>query len=154
AATGMATGQPRPEPFIATEYFETLAEIWLPPTPEMLEHRSAHAARYDALIHELRTDARLGGLLELLVAPNASQTWRTDTRTPEAWESALGFASELFEFMWTVYDDLGLVHAANLLHPRAQGWVRIFRRWLAVDVMRDAWTTRYRESYSDRFRAF
>jgi len=27
---------------VTAEYFETLAEIWLPPTPEMLEHRSAH----------------------------------------------------------------------------------------------------------------
>ena len=51
----------------------------------------------------------------------------------------MGFASELFEFIWTVYDDLGLVHASNRLHPRTQGWLKLFKRWFEVDVVRGVW---------------
>ena len=66
----------------------------------------------------------------------------------------MGFASELFEFISTVYDDLGLVHPANLLHPRTQGWITIFRRWFQVDVVRNAWLICYAHSYANRFQSF
>ncbi|MSO31050.1 MAG: hypothetical protein EXQ48_08960 [Acidobacteria bacterium] len=145
-------------PFVAENYFQTLYDIWYPPTPAMQQHRAAHSARYDRLIHELRTEARVAGLLDLLAPgptpPPPPRKWLTADRPADQREFALGFASELFEFIASVYEDLGLVHQANLRHPRAQGWVRIFHHWLEVDVVRDAWLRRYQASYSKRFQSF
>jgi hypothetical protein len=137
----------------AAKCFATLANVWHPPTPEMEMYRAAHAARYDALVEQLRSDDQLGGLLPLLLES-------TQGAPPYAWKSsqserdyAVTVALDLLEFAWTVYENLGLVHPANLRHPHTRGWIAIFRRWWNVDVVADAWT-RYGRQYSWEFRLF
>jgi hypothetical protein len=133
------------------DYFRSLKDIWYPPTPEMTLHQAMHAARYDQLLLRLRTDARLAGLLERLFNPGNGK-W-TEGRQDADVEYARGFASELLEFIWTVYADLNLVQPANLEHPHSRGWIGIFGKWSKVDAVQDGWSI-YRDSYSPQFRLF
>ena len=132
-------------------FFQSLKDIWYPPTPEMERHRARHAERFDELLRQARTEARLSGLLERLFNPGDG-LW-AHGRPPEDAEYARGFTSEMLEFMWTVYVDLNLVQPVNLAHPHSRGWVEIFSKWSQVDAVRDGWRV-YGESYSAEFRLF
>jgi hypothetical protein len=134
-------------------YFETLSNVWYPPTAEMERYQSVHAARYLSLIEKLRTDGRLAGLLPLLLEPAAAPPSRSWKASAQDRDHALAFAVELLEFAWTLYGDLGLVHPANLRHPHTVGWIEIFKRWWSVDVVHEAWN-RYGRQYSREFQIF
>jgi hypothetical protein len=133
------------------QYFEALRDIWYPPTPEMEQYQAAHAARYDALLQQMRVEPRLGGLLDRLFDPGDGH-W-TSGRTEAEKTYARGFCSELLEFIWTVYTDLNLVQPVKLQHPHSQGWVDIFKKWSQVDIVQEGWAG-YRDSYSRRFQLF
>ena len=132
-------------------YFESLKDIWYPPTPEMERHRADHAARFDALLQHVRTEARLSGLMERLFDPG-DRGW-THGRPDADVEYARGFTSELLEFVWTVYTDLNLVQPVNLDHPHSRGWIAIFEKWSKVDAVQRGWNA-YRDSYSPQFHLF
>lgn len=130
--------------------FGELRTIWYPPTPEMEAHRANLADRYDALLRQVRSQQGLSGLLPLLLhgvsggTPKAAGVDRA---------VATSFATELFAFAWRVFSDLNLVHQANLDHPHAQGWVKIFQNWWSIDTIRAAWKS-YESTYAEDFRTF
>jgi hypothetical protein len=134
-------------------YFDTLSKVWYPPTPEMEQYRAAHATRYDTLIEQFRANDKLPGLLRLLLEPPPGMPPHAWTASDAHRDGAGTFLLDLFEFVWTVYEDLALVHPANLRHPHSRGWIMIFKRWWEVDVISGAWD-RYREHYSRDFQLF
>jgi hypothetical protein len=99
----------------------------------------------------VRSNDKLSGLLPVLIDPGPTGAWHV--RPPADQDFATAFAVDLFEFAWTVYNDLNLVHPANLDHPHSRGWLSIFRNWWRVDVVSAAWN-RYRGSYSREFQLF
>jgi hypothetical protein len=133
------------------EFFARLKGIWYPPTPAMVRHQAAHAARYDTLMQHMRADHRLSGLVERLLSPGDG-AW-TAGREPAAIDDARSFAGELLQFVWTIYVELNLVQPDQLAHPHSRGWVDIFKRWCDVDVIRSAWALS-RDTYSQQFRLF
>lgn len=133
------------------QLFQTLFDIWHPPTPEMQKYQTIHADRYNALLSEIRTEPRLVGLLEKLHDPGDGD-WTTG-RTEERVVYAVGFTSELLEFMSTVYTDLNLIMPANAEHPHAQGWIRLFAKCGKVDVVKQGWA-KFGPSYSPTFKHF
>ena len=157
----MATFQPgRPEDLRCDdqgqrrEYFRNLQSVWCPPTPEMQRFSPDHSKLFQALLQEIRTDAKLEGLLDLLFdrdSNHAALDWEKSHR--ENAEYAIRFSSKLIEFIFIVYMQLRLVFPENLSHPFAKGWLDIFGSWSRIDVIQDAWL-RYGESYSRAFQIF
>ena len=137
--------------FAADSFFGHMHDLWYPATPEMEKYRAAHAARYDTLLHQLRTSDKAAGLLPLLLCAQGECCWRLPTGADR--EFAMGAAYEMFEFLWGVYNDLNFAETGNLDHPHARGWLEIVSRWGSVDVVADAWR-RYGSTYADAFQLF
>jgi hypothetical protein len=157
----MATFQPgRPETLDCgdkgerSEYFESLKHVWCPFTPEMQRYASDHSKLLQSLFQEVRTDAKLEGLLDLLLTRDPSHPG-LDWKTTHAANADYGtrYCSKLLEFIFLVYLQLRLVFPDNVSHPFSEGWLDIFRSWSKIDVVQDAWT-RYRDSYSKAFQIF
>jgi hypothetical protein len=136
------------------EYFENLRSIWSPPTPEMQRYSQEHTALFQALLQEVRADAKLDGLFDLLFHDGSDEV-RLDWEKAHAGsrDYSVRFCSKLIEFVFTIYMQLELVFPENLTHPFSQGWIEIFRRWAKIDVVGDAWL-RYGPSYSKAFQIF
>ncbi|PWT79666.1 MAG: hypothetical protein C5B57_13555, partial [Blastocatellia bacterium] len=132
------------------QLFDNLRVTWTPPTPEMEKFHQVHSDRYDALIREMRQEPRLAGLLDSFYGDG--DRWK-DNRSPEQIAYALGFISELIEFMSNVYIDLKLVFPANVDHPYAQTWIKLFHKCGKVDIVQDGWQ-KFGPSYTPRFQRF
>lgn len=133
------------------QLFQSLFDIWHPPTPEMQRSQAIHTNRYHALLSQIRTEPRLDGLLEKLYEPGDGD-WTTG-RAPANVVYAVGFMSELLEFMSTVYTDLNLVLPANAEHPHSQGWINLFAKCGKVDVVKLGWA-KFGPSYPAAFQRF
>jgi hypothetical protein len=133
------------------QLFKALLDIWFPPTPEMEKFRTVHADRYAELIRRVREDSQLTGLLDTLYIPGAGNWKATASQADITY--AVAFTSELLEFMETVYLDLNLVYPPNARHPHSHGWINVFKKCAAVDVIRDGWM-KFGSSYSPTFQRF
>ena len=136
------------------EYFANLKNIWCPFTPEMQHYSPSHSALFQSLLQEVRTDAKLAGLFDLLFDRDPAHS-ALDWKTAHADNAdyCVRFCSKLIEFIFTVYMQLRLVFPENLSHPFAQGWLEIFSNWSRIDVIRDAWL-RYGPGYTKAFQIF
>jgi len=132
------------------QYFNNLRCVWWAPTSEMETFSAAHTKSYETLLTKIRVDTNLPGLFTAI--STGKSDWTTG-RSPEQREYAVQFSSELIEFIWMVHHQLNLMLPEKRDHPYAQGWVKIFRRWATVDIVRQGWE-RYRDSYSSIFRRF
>jgi hypothetical protein len=134
-----------------SKYFSNLRHIWCAPTPEMDRYGSAHTARYDALLMQIRADENLPGFFDLLFVPGDG-AWKHG-RSQEHVDYAVRFSLELIEFMWIIFTELNLVLPEKRSHPSACGWCLMFTEWAKIDVVRDGWLT-YGLTFSQRFRNF
>jgi len=133
------------------QFFENLQAIWWAPTAEMDRFTPTHTTEYEKLLEKARTDTNLPGFFDAMFSGKLD--WKTNATSPDQVEYATRFSSELFEFIFMVFNQLGLVLPEKRNHPYARGWSRIFKQWAKIDVVRDGWD-RYRLSYSRSFRRF
>jgi hypothetical protein len=132
-------------------YFSNLRNIWCAPTPEMDRFATAHTARYESLLAQVRNDKNLPGFFDMLFVPGTGE-WGKD-RSAEQIDYAVRFSSELIEFIWIIFTELDLVLPEKRNHPHARGWCLMFKEWSKIDVVQQGWR-KYRETYSQRFRIF
>jgi hypothetical protein len=132
------------------DFFKTLWNIWWAPTPEMDRFTPAHTASYEKLLAMARTDKDIPGFFDAMFGDE--KEWEKG-HSDAQFESAAGFAFELIEFIFTVFNQLDLVLLEKREHPYAQGWSRIFRKWAEIDAVQEGWN-RYRDSYSPSFQRF
>jgi hypothetical protein len=136
-----------------TDYFSNLRSTWAAFTPEMKQYSVDHSARYRQLLQEIRTDAKLAGLFDMMFDrdPQHESKWK-ETRGADV-DYAVRFSSELIEFIFIVYLQLQLVLPENLNHPFAMGWLDIFKSWVRIDVIQDGWK-KYGSGYTKAFQIF
>jgi hypothetical protein len=133
-------------------FFSNMRTIWAPFTPEMNQFSADHRSRYAALVEKIRTDTNLPGLFDQLFERNDEVRKELAAKlTGDSLEYAIRFSSSIIEFMFIVYQQLGLTYPENCDHPFAQGWLDIFRNWYKVSVIQKAWT-RFSPTYTEGFR--
>ncbi len=136
------------------EYFSDLRRIWTADTPEMKQFSAQHSALYEKLLEQLRTDSKLTGLFDMMFDrdPARKGEWKKG-RSESDGDYAVRFSLTLIEFIFTVYSQLRLTYPESRRHPFAEGWLKIFRTWMRIDVIREAWD-HYGSGYTRGFQIF
>jgi hypothetical protein len=128
-------------------YFSRIWDRWYPPSEALQKNFTRHAAAYDALVREMRSDPQLIWLDDALftrpgVNPNPPGNMG---------QKEFLFLTSLFQLMENVYLDLDLENNAG--HPDNAGWMAIFSKWTQTNEFRVAWD-RCGWTYGRNFQVF
>jgi hypothetical protein len=130
-------------------YFTRIWDRWYPPSEALQKNFTRHAAAYDALVREMRSDPQLRFLDDTLFdrpgQPDIPPDPARDT------EKEFLFLTSLFQLMENVYLDLDLENNAD--HPDNAGWMAIFSKWTQTNTFRNAWD-RCGWTYGRNFQVF
>jgi hypothetical protein len=129
--------------------FEELRDDWYPPNEAIRKNFTKHAQAFDKLVREMRSDAVLMKLDNVLIPIRGAQSPVIDD--PLEQKKVFLFLSSMIQLMENVYIDLEL--EANADHPHCAGWIEIFQTWAQDEIFKTAWG-RYGWTYGSNFRRF
>jgi hypothetical protein len=119
-------------------FFARVWERWYPPSEALEKNFTRHAAAYDALVRELRSDPELRWLDDdLFTQPGGQPAATPGVSVIHDPEKEFLFLTSLFQLMENVYIDLDLENNAD--HPNNAGWMSIFSKWTQTVSFRNAW---------------
>lgn len=155
SVTDNQNGEPEPE-----KVFLQLRERWYPASSAIQESFTRHAATFDAICRQIRTDQRLRFLDAQLYPewqkivkdtskPPPEQLWLPST--PEELQAGFHFCNQLIQLMENVYLDLKFDQECN--HPDNRGWMNLFRHWAWSGMLRVTWAVSA-SIYGSRFQRF
>ncbi len=120
--------------------FGRLHKFWHPPTTAIGQHATEHTQAYSKIMEHVRSMPALGFLDHTLFdglpmspppPPTGGGTPRVEPR------DEFYVINSLIQLMEDVYADIHLED--NYDHPHVEGWMAVFRRWVAQDAFRRTW---------------
>jgi hypothetical protein len=128
--------------------FQALAEKWYAPVPVTAEAASRLADRYVDVMRRLAGEPALASLYQEI--EGAGPAGPAAAPSPEL----MAMGKELIQVMQNVFTEFHFEYDFNLANPRNAGWVGVFRKWVASDLLyRQIWET-VKGDYNPIFAAF
>jgi hypothetical protein len=138
-------------PIEFADEFRAAERMWYPPSAAIEAYATKHTRTYSELLDKLRSDEQLT-FLDRQLFPDSKLPQVTPT--PENRREAFYFCTALIQLLEDIWTDFKLEDELQRRSPHVEGWISLYRGWIAGSPTLQATWEGVQSTYGTRFRAF